>query len=1019
MRLNVLFFTLSFLFTLTTSAQYVTLTGHITDEVTTNPVENANVFIANTLMGNASDRSGFFRITGVPYGTYTLVVSVLGYEPFTQEIRLSDSNAATYTIALSPRVYESDGIVVSAEETSARERRRQENNFEKFRKYFLGVSPYARHCTILNPDVLTFEHDRKEGFFQASANDALLIENQALGYQIRFVLEKFEVREGRNSTRIRYGGQTGFTELIPENEKQARQWSKSRERTYRGSQRHFLAALVGDRLWEEGYMLVEEETGGADYSGVPGSRPAERVKGVEPDDILYPGELPFEWTLDFPGYLKVINMREYPEKQYFQFKDYVAGWKLNDDEDQQTSWLALTQGPVTITADGRIYESYGLTKLGYWYFERVAEFLPAEYTPNGSSLFNPVAKDEPAVFSVLSADALITETFEQEAELSEERLERVTMAYLNLLEAADNPAPESEKRVIHKHVAQMEFLLPDSIKNNVLSKPFQHQATFVPIEPGAGATMATWWRSQDPFPATPANERVIEHLRRVGTATSQFVDVNATAGFDDRGKVFIQYGSPRTRTVIKTDLTESRKLLQQFAVPLPGPMIVPSNEFWAYGNVDDRLRYVFLLTGGRYRISEIEDMIPDDLRTAANRSGKRQVARGNAPVNRTSEAYGRALVAAYRTIYADLAIFHPAYEEQVQQLDSYDSDMRATGGVDVNATNTNPLLTGGGGLNSASYIQGIASKFSSDALQARVERDEQAPRSASQVADWYLPLPVAVRSSRFLDADKKTRMELDWSHIPGTFALSRRERKQIGLPDSLFADRYLVHFTVVDQQANYERHAESRLSYLASDLEKGAAAPIQSYDLELEETVKHLSLQWTQHRYVGGEGTGDVEEREVLKVGVQHMRDVDPLSVEPGLLEMSDLKPVYLGDDLAFFALRDNDEDTRPPAYPFTTITSETPLGLYFEVYELFYGAGDQARFTVEYEVSNDARRRRDRKTTSATTSYTVESRTAREFIAIDLSEYNNEGPILIRLKVTDETSGQQVERDVSFTLVE
>lgn len=997
-------------------AQQFSINGTVLDEVSGHPIEGAHVFISNTMLGTTTNQAGMYTFSGIPLGTHTLAVSVLGYTPYAKELRVTESEDQSIVIRLSPRVYEAEGIEVTAVPPSRREERRRASDMDTFRKYFLGISPHASQCTIQNPEVLTFKRNNRQGLFEATAADALLIENLALGYQLRFLLESFEVKETNQRTRIRYGGQTGFTELTPENDRQARKWRRNRENAYRGSQRHFLAALSSDRLYQEGYMLVKEQENRTDYSGVPGSRPSNRIQGVKPDDILTPTSLPFENTLAFDGYLKVINTKEIPEDQYLDFKDLVAGWKLTDDENQQTSWLALTRGPVTITTDGRLNQPFGLTKLGYWYFERVAEMLPVEYTPAGSALFSPApAIDAPLAFDVLRADAMISRVIHTlKADTTAEALEHVSEAYLDILESADTPQGQQEREVIHKHLAQAIFLLPDSLKDTILSKPFQPREPLVPIAPEAGQALASWWRSQDPLPATLLNERVMEHLLRIGTAIDQYAHEPSTAGFDDRGHVFIRYGPPRMRGIIQTDLFESRKVLQQFAIPLPGPMIVPTNEFWAYRHLDDRLQFVFLLKNGRYRISSPEDLIPDELRSASRRSGRRQVAVGNAPANRVDEAYARALIAAYQTIYTDLARYHPAYEEQVQQLEFYAADIRATSGLDLSDNQTD-LAASAGGISSSSYVQGMSSQFVSTARQARIARDQDAPRQFSSAMNRVIPLSVPMRPARFLNEAGETRLELNWSHIPGTLAITQDMIEQLSLQDSLSRDRFLINFSIVEQGPDYSRTDGSQLTYLASNLEEGSSAPIQSLQVELKKALPRLSLQWNQYTYQQSE-TGDIQARNELKIGVQHIDDLRPLSNEAGVLEMSDPKPVYLGnDDLAVYF--DESDENAPPAYPFTTLTAETPLGLYFEVYELFYGEDNLAHFTVEYEVTRGARRRNNRNTTSATASYTSSTRTSREFIAIDLTESDFEGPLDIRLRITDEISQQQVERTLRFIL--
>ncbi len=1071
--------------------RFVTVQGIVLNDETGEPIEGANVFIANSLLGAASNSAGRFAISGVSFGSHDLVASFIGFEGSTHEIRITDTEDLQITIRLVPRIYEAGNIEVLAElsKDDRRDQKERRQHLDKFRKFFLGISRNAEKCTILNPEVLEFSVDEGAEVFRAFANDGLVIENAALGYRIRFVLDEFEVREKRGDRFIKYSGNAGFTELTTDSRRERRRWTKNRERAYRGSPRHFLTALTSDQLWAEGFMLLEEGTEQADYSGVPGSRPSNRVFGVEPEDILNPAELPFERVLDFDGYLKVIYMKGIPDAKYLEYKDYVAGWKLRDDEQQQASWIALTQGPITITTSGQTNGRFGLTKLGYWFFDRVAEMLPAEYRSNrqeslqndpaavaevspveayqkglrfmeageyeqanielnkafssdpGFSLggSGPVAhwlgkaltrtgNSEAASdvwaagmqaladrgqFDIRLADAHIRDIFARE---KTDAYEGAVQSYLNILEKTDDSLSPEEYAIAHKHLAQMVFLLPEETRVQILSRKVRGNMQELPLQPGAGVASATWWRAHDTFPGTSVNERVVEHLNRVFLAEKEFANEQSTSGFDDRGLIYVQYGTPRTRTIIKTDLLESRKVLQAHAVPLPGPMVIPPNEFWAYRHVDDRLHFVFLLRSGRYQISSPEDLIPDDLRTASKRIGQRQITAGSSRINRVNEAYARALIAAWQTIYTDLALHHPAYEEQVEDLAIYESDLRATGGIDFSTSAQPDLTAGGGGISPLSYSSGLESSFSNMAHVARVEREEFAPREHSRLLENIEPLPVAVRTARFMDDAGSTRTEVYWSHIPGTLELTKGQRQSVQDEFGTIPDRYLIEMYIVKHRSDYSRDETTTIRYSAADLPVGSPAPIQSFDVEPVEDTFHLSMQWGQHHLLDDHQSGDIQRGEEYKLGIQHINGLAALNNDESALEMSDLKPVYLNEDGGVF-MAETDSSSAPAAYPFATITPETTLGLYFEVYHLAFDADDQTHFTVEYEVVRDAEKRGGRKLTSASTKYTNSTRTAREYIAIDLSDYGDKGALDIRVTVEDDVTGQQVERVIQFEL--
>ncbi|MCH8960249.1 MAG: carboxypeptidase-like regulatory domain-containing protein, partial [Bacteroidetes bacterium] len=354
----------------------VTLSGTVVEAETGQPLEGANVFLANTLIGTTTDQNGFFSMTGVTLGTHELVASFVGFQAQTERLRLIQAGDLTVDFRLALRVVESDGIEVTA--TSPKRWQRQYKTFEKF---FLGISRNASKCEILNPEVLDFEVDEATGEFIARARSPLLIENRALGYLLRFVLEGFQLNEKKRL--IRYRGRVGFTEIRPRSDREAQRWAKRRLEAYNGSLRHFLASLVRDEVAGEGFMVVsEEDSREAAYSGVPGARPSARITTVRPENILGPGELDFERKLDFIGYLKILYFKEIPSSAYLKYREY-ANRGLRASEDEQVSWISLNHPGVLFTTDGIVEDTYALTKFGYWYFERVAELLPYEYRPPG------------------------------------------------------------------------------------------------------------------------------------------------------------------------------------------------------------------------------------------------------------------------------------------------------------------------------------------------------------------------------------------------------------------------------------------------------------------------------------------------------------------------------------------------------------------------------------------------------------------------------------------------------------
>jgi len=109
--------------------------------------------------------------------------------------------------------------------------------------------------------------------------------------------------------------------------------------------------------------------------------------------------------------------------------------------------------------------------------------------------------------------------------------------------------------------------------------------------------------------------------------------------------------------------------------------------------------------------------------------------------------------------------------------------------------------------------------------------------------------------------------------------------------------------------------------------------------------------------------------------------------------------------------------------YPFAQINPDMTLVLYFEAYHLAFTGEDRTRYSIEYEVrrqENDGRLVRlftddDPRSTATEATYEGGSRTAKEYIMIDLSDWEGSDDLRVTVRVTDEATGQQVERSVDL----
>ena len=58
----------------------ITIQGKVIDKETKEPLVDVNVFLNNTTIGTTTNNDGAFLIKNVPYGSYNIIFSYLGYE---------------------------------------------------------------------------------------------------------------------------------------------------------------------------------------------------------------------------------------------------------------------------------------------------------------------------------------------------------------------------------------------------------------------------------------------------------------------------------------------------------------------------------------------------------------------------------------------------------------------------------------------------------------------------------------------------------------------------------------------------------------------------------------------------------------------------------------------------------------------------------------------------------------------------------------------------------------------------
>ena len=348
----------------------VKITGRVIDDSTKGPVVNANVFIANSMIGSSTDTSGSFVLRNVPVGFYELVASCVGYTMSTVKLQLAPGTDQQIEMHLVPKVLSVGVVEVTGVQSEV-----WKENLRTFEKLLLGSTKEASECRIVNPEVLDFSTDLP-GHFRARTDHEVTIENLATGYRLCMSLGAFSF-DGRwlsSDYRIRY------EEIQPLDTDVRSKWDSQRNSVYAGSLHHFLVALVNDELADEGFSMYDTESLGK----VMGDYPLYELKRR---DILKQSS-PNEWTLRFRKYLVVTYDRKQiaiegnqpaPEPRWSRV--YSTPNTRIRPMRPMLSILSLPKGSVLVDSQGQIRDHLALRISGDWGKEGLASQLPLEFRP--------------------------------------------------------------------------------------------------------------------------------------------------------------------------------------------------------------------------------------------------------------------------------------------------------------------------------------------------------------------------------------------------------------------------------------------------------------------------------------------------------------------------------------------------------------------------------------------------------------------------------------------------------------
>ncbi|MBJ6110183.1 carboxypeptidase-like regulatory domain-containing protein [Hymenobacter sp. BT523] len=377
------------------------LTGVVEDSLTHAPLAFASVFLANTTIGVTTTEQGTFAFPNLPPGSYEVVASYVGYRLAKQAVVVG-KGPLRLVLGLSPTANRLGEVVV-------RPNPNRPSDYRKFVELFLGQSTFSRQCRIRNPDAVLVDFDPDESVLTATTPNFVEVENQTLGYRIKYYGLRFSCNFKQHL--LTFYGEPVFEELTSSSKSRMRTWEENRSKAYLGSLTHFLKSVYDNRVAANGFLVQRLRV-------VPNPKKAlidslrrqlvrqRYLKELSPPQLdslntwrevpthfsmLYTAARPIDSLrrlsadgsrvfLRFADYSQVSYLRAGPDPRYLELQRQL-GPRRQLPADRQVSQLLLREPEIEIQPNGQLANPLAVFTDEYWGFEKMGEFLPVNYLP--------------------------------------------------------------------------------------------------------------------------------------------------------------------------------------------------------------------------------------------------------------------------------------------------------------------------------------------------------------------------------------------------------------------------------------------------------------------------------------------------------------------------------------------------------------------------------------------------------------------------------------------------------------
>jgi hypothetical protein len=277
---------------------------------------------------------------------------MIGFESGRQSIKVQNN-----TIEVNMVLKESNTLL-NAVVIKGKPDRKRDEYLKLFIYNFIGNKGNATQCKLLNPEVLNYSINKKRNTLDVSASDFIIIENNALGYRIKYLLKKFYSYFNIPNVCYYYGD--SYFEEMKGTDEQQKQWEANRRVAYLGSYRHFFRTITRNRSRAEGFYVYET------YAK-KGMAERTRKQLMDIDTTL------IKQDDNFKILLKKVK---FEKKDTLYHTLYVSYMPVETNQVTRVYQYADT---VTIDKNGNMNPAMGFSFYGRWGGQRVADLTPLGY----------------------------------------------------------------------------------------------------------------------------------------------------------------------------------------------------------------------------------------------------------------------------------------------------------------------------------------------------------------------------------------------------------------------------------------------------------------------------------------------------------------------------------------------------------------------------------------------------------------------------------------------------------------